>query len=278
MIRYLEKFTSIDGLTSYTFPLGAYQWETQQQIRNALSQSVGASYSYNHLGVNPAALNDAQETVRFADKQNTAALLEADIDNLRSKLYSIGKGKLYTLSDDGTRRWAYAQLAGMPKIVVTQVNRRYVPVIVEFIRSSDWHGTTQETGTQALSANITTFTITNPGNAATEEVVIRIRANSATGYHSGIVILNQTNGHSITWNRAAASVDDELKLDGGANSTKYSTNNGASYTDDYVNVTLGAQQNALFLLDAGANQIQVTDGGGGTPDASFEWAYDPLYR
>lgn len=276
--RYLEKFESADAVLSYTWPNKQLQWETRQEVDAAVSRAIGANYSYSHLGYNPGIKGDAREVVRFMNVQNTPALLNTDIDTMRGYLYRIGKGKLFTIDGSSVRRWAWAIINSMPQITFSTGMNRRAPVIIDFSRLSDWMSATQETGSQALSSNITTFTITNDGSAATEEVVIRIRANSATGYHSGIVILNQTNGHSITWNRAAASADDELKLDAGASTVKYSTNNGATYTDDYANVTLGSQQNAFFLLEPGANQIKVTDGGGGTPDASFEWAfYEPFH-
>lgn len=270
--RYLEKFESADAIQTFTFPLRSYQWESRQGIRSALSRAVGASYSYNHFGYNPAAKEDATEVVRFV-AHAVGTDLDDDIDEIRSVLYRIGKGKAFTIDSTGDRRWAWAQIANMPQLAFTPATIRNIPVILEFIRSSDWMAAVANTGSQTLNEAVENFTITNNGNAATEEVVFRIRSSSATGFHSGIEVLNQTNGHRFVWNRDATSVDDELKADCGANTTLFSDNNGSSYVSDWENVVLGSQQNPIFLLDPGANQIKVTDGGGNTPNAAFEWSF-----
>lgn len=274
-IRYLEKLTSLDGLVSYTFPDDGYEYESEQRYREASSPVVGADYAHDFAGVHPWPKDVADEAVRFAIWGTDEGDAEDQFDTCVSTLRKIGRGKLYALASDGSRRWCYAKLAGRPTYSATVEDFYNIPVALRFRRFSDWFASSPTTGTQAVSGTPTTFTITNPGNAPVLAAVIRLRSGGATGF-TNPALANLTNGYSLASSRDAVSVNSELRIDAGAARVQWSDDDGATMADDYALVTLGATQVGLMRLEPGDNTMRYQDGG--TPSLSIEWSFHAAYE
>lgn len=274
-LRYLEKFENLAATLSYTFHLRNYEWVSEQQLKTPVAAVAGANYVHDFLGTSPSPKNVSVERVRCLVKKATFAELETEIDNARAYCYRIGLGKLYVLNTDGTRRWAYGRLESMPSVTVASPQGFFSPFIFQFIRVSDWFGTTATTGTRVATVTPDTFTINNPGSAAVDFAVIRFRANTAAGF-TNPVLANLTNGYSISSTRDSASVDSELKIDCERMEVKFSSDNGVNYTDDWALATIAAIQVGLMRFEPGDNTMRYTDGG--TPNLNIEWSFNAPYH
>lgn len=274
-ILYLEKFENTAGTISYTFPLDDLEYTAEQAYRAATAELAGADYAHDFAGSAPWVKGTGSESLSFTIWGSSASAAVTEFDAMVGKLRQIGRGKLFALLPDGSRRWAWAKLTGRPSYVEQPLSFYNVPVNVRFERFSDWYATTATTGTQAITASPTTLTITNAGNAPVRSIVFRLRANGAGGFDAPM-LSNLTNGYSIASSRTAAGADDEIRIDSGAVRVEYSTTNGASYEDDYDSATLGATQIGLFRLEPGANSIRYT--GTGTPALSLEWSFNAAYE
>jgi len=274
-IRAAEKFTSEDGFTVYTFPVDDYEYDPDQKYRDASDAVVGADYAVDYAGGAPWPKDVATEVVRFTIWGADAGDAEDQFDDCASTLRKIGRGKLYTLASDGSRRWAWAKLTGRPTYSARVDDYSNIPVSCRFLRFSDWFAESPTTGTEAVAATPATFTITNPGNAPCLAAVIRLRSNGAAGF-TNPVLTNLTNGYAISSSRDAAGANSELRIDAGAAKVEYSNDDGASYADDYSLVTLGVTQVGFMRLEPGDNTMRYADGG--APNLSIEWSFDAPYE
>lgn len=271
-IRYIEKFESVSGGLSYTFPLGKYEWESKADLTVPTMRLTGADYAHDFLAYGIAPRQPGMETVRGLIAAATSALAEAERDNMASKLLLAGRGKLYVLNDDATRRWAWARLMVMPDLRVDQ--RRslsgILPFIATFMRLSDWFSTSITTVTETVTATAETWTVNNPGNLPAKLVTVRLRSNSATGFTDPL-ITNERNGYIFGSSRDAASVDSELRLRTEEGTVDFSSTDGASYSDDFNNYTIPSGHAILaFQLEPGDNTIRYT---GVTPNVDVEISF-----
>jgi hypothetical protein len=290
-IRYVEKFTSLDGGTSYTFSLRDFEWEPVQSVRNAFSPGIGADFAHDHLGYGAASVGVSRETIRTKPVNTTTALMEAEIDSARGTCLRIGLGKLWLLNSDGTRRWAYARIADMPKFDIRWGrSSRSAPLIFTFERLSPWFAESATTGSATVSSAPYLLTLTNAGNAYVKTgLVITLTALSAAGL-TNPGIQNLTTGQLVTTSRDSEVPHSSVRFDGGVGVT-YSRATGlvigsptswigASgvgnryYRDDNGLVTLGTQQGVLWLKP-GANQLLVLCDG--VPDFSLSYTFNGAY-
>lgn len=272
-IRYLEKFVGASGTPTLTFPLYFYQWAPTGPLRAFRSTGVDMGYAYDHLRNAVAPRDIAGEEVRFFVAEDTTALSEAQIDSIRGTALAIGRGKLWTLGSDGTRRWAWARLRDMPTMTIGAGRQGAggadrAPVIMAIDRFSDWFGENLISISQAVVASPQSFVVNNPGNIAAQLVTIRFRANTAAGFVDP-VLLNQTNGLTFATLRDSASVNSEVRLTTEGPAVEYSNDDGTSYTSDLANYVIPALQAALsYQLEAGDNTLRYS--GGGTPNLNID--------
>jgi hypothetical protein len=274
-ILYLEKFESMDGLTVYTFPLDDMEYEASQGYRVTSANVVGADYSYDFARNAPWVKDNGSESLRFTIWGTSETAAVTAWDDMTGKLRKIGRGRLYALLPDGSRRWSYAKLAGRPSYVEQPLSFYNIPVTLRFDRQSDWFSATATTGSQTITATPATWTITNSGNAPVYAVTFRLRANNSTGF-TNPSLSNLTNGYSVASTRDAASANSEIKIDAGGQRILWSTDDGANYSDDYSSATLGATQVGIMRLDPGANSFRYADGG--TPNLSLSWSFYPAWE
>ncbi len=146
--RILEKFTSIDGSVSYTFPLANYEWDSSQPLRAGTDSVIGAHYGFDYLGNAPGLKDFATETLRVLDLQATPTAVDTDVDSMLSGMWSCGRGKLYTKDSSSVERWAYARLVSMPSLSWKAGDIFSKTVAWNFRRQSDWFATGLTTDTQ----------------------------------------------------------------------------------------------------------------------------------
>lgn len=204
-IRYVEKFEAIDASISYSFALGGYECQIEQDMRTAFGYGVGADYAHDFhgYGIPPKGLKRIR--LRALSVESSAANLEAEIDEAMSECYRIGLGYLYTLDQDGTtRRRCLARLNSMPSLTRSVGQFVHIPLIFDFVGLSDWMATTPTTfGETGITANSKSFTVTNPGNIpVTSGFYIALTAGDTAGW-GPVTIKNITTGQVFTSARVA---------------------------------------------------------------------------
>lgn len=272
-IRYAEKFENIAGSVSYTFPLERYEYHPTQEFRQSWQSGIGSDYVLLP-STSPLPAEPAEEVVSFKLYGATPAAISTALDDLISKLRSIGLGKLFTIDDAGTRRWCYAQLAQRPDYVLGIKVERFPIITLMFTRFSDWFAAAATTGSQKVDASAEAFNITNAGNAPVKFIVFRFRADSATGVANPNLV-NGTNSYSFGTTRDLTNANHELRVDTERNAVEYSVNNGASYANDYALFTPGGTQHGFMRLEPGVNSMTATSTG--TPDYTLEWSFYATY-
>jgi len=268
-------YESEDGSISVTFGTAQLEYDQSQEYRIASVPLVGADYEHDFLGRYQSPKADGVEIVRWMILGvNDDALTEDTFDDLVSKIDRIGRGKLWTIDSQSTRRWCRARATKRPVPVIGAEIVNHMPVECEFKRSSDWYGETLQTGSQLLDSTPEPFNITNPGNMRVRDAIFRLRSNSATGF-TNPQFVSQGVGMQIASTRDAVSADSELRIDAGEMRVEWSNDNGSTYTDDYDKVTVPVTQVGLLDLEPGVNSIIYTDGG--TPNATLEWEFYAAY-
>ncbi len=293
--RILEKFESADATRGVWFPRSRYEWSADQAFGAPLAISPGAGYAYDQLEGAAGIKQLAREDVRFEFVDNgfdgltwaelsalwtsydwtSMGLWGASVEDaaalLRRELAHIGRGKLWTLGRDGSRRWCWARAGQMPRLELRAGRAFVVPAVVSFARYSDWFGEDLESGSASIAAASTAVTITNAGDAPVRDAVLTL-----AGTFTNPTITNTTTGESVATTRDGASASDVLRIDAGRYAVERSANGGVSYSDDYDLVTLGTTQVALVTLQPGDNEFTVASGG--TPSATFAWSFYPAYH
>jgi len=258
--RIPTTFESIDGLTVVTFATAEFQWQSTQPLNVPVAPAIGADWAHDFLGTAAAKRQPVAEQLQFTVLETTPSGVDTDMDTITGNCLSIGLGKLYVTASDGSRRWAYARAIVLPAIVWNAGNIFTKSVTVQFRRQSNWHDTAQTTGTIIVTTQGTqSFTLTNAGNVAIRDAVFRLRANAWHGFVTPTIV-NATTGETVAFSRSADSADSEIKLDCGAGSAYYSSNDGATYADDYSHLSRGALQVGLVSLNPGSNTFYVCGG------------------
>jgi hypothetical protein len=275
VLRYPEKLTSADGLRSYTFPTDDLEYEPVQGFRVADAPAVGADYAHDFLGFARWAKDVGEEAVRFSLWGDDAAAMLAAFDAALQQLINIGRGKLFTTDQAGTRRWCWAKLSERPAYSVSPDVLFKLPIALRFRRYSDWFAEAATTGSVTVASSPYQWVITNPGNARVTTAVFRLRANSASGF-TNRRLENLANAQRVDSSRDAVSASSELKLDCERFQVLWSNDDGTNYSDDYANVTLPAAQVSLLDLEPGDNLIKYTDGA--APNLAIEWSFFAQYH
>lgn len=178
--RWLEKFASIDGLTSYPFPRYGHETSHRQGLRTAYAPVIGADYAVDLLGTLPASKEPGEESVKFLLAGETAAAVDTEWDLARGTIQRIGRGKLWSIDDTGSRRWCWARPQEMVEGDLARENFTFMPVSVTFDRLSDWFAETATTIIEPVTTTPHSFTITVTGNTPVRNAVFRFRSNGAT--------------------------------------------------------------------------------------------------
>lgn len=254
--RFLEKFVSIDGLTSFTFPLKAYQLDSTQTVRRVLLDIIGASYPIDLLGAQSAP-KDAESLVHRAyivgSPGSGGTTIDTALDDMRHKLFKIGFGKLYTLDSLGNERWAYASLMGMPQTTWKAGDLDFMGLALDWRRLSDWYGVTQYSQVFHIGTNPATVLVHNSGNAQVFNSVLTLK-----GTYTGPHITNSTNTFEVDTTQNGSATTHWYKIDAGQGTVLFASDSGVTYSGIFSTVTLPTNQVHLMVLEPGDNYLVVT--------------------
>lgn len=272
--RIPEKFENAGGTVSQAFPLGEFEWESVQPLRSAVASLVGAHYGFDFRGDLPGIKDFASERIRctvLSSAPGDPGNVDTDVDAIKSKFWSIGRGKLYTIDHDNARRWAWARLNAMPSLTWRAGMIFQAPITLEFLRLSDWFSTTETAVTETVTADAEEWTVTNPGNIPAEFMTIRLRANATSGI-SNPKITNVTTGYVLESTFDSSSANDELRIDTENGLVESSDDDGASYDDAFSTYVIPDTQHILAMkLNPGANIIRYE--GDGTPNLDVTFSF-----
>ena len=273
VVRYAEKFENSAGSVSYTFPADNYVYRVDQPFRSSLEVISGADYAVDYAGSLPWPKAIAVERVTGMIWGASGAGADTEFDTMCQKLINTGLGKLYVKDQAGARRWCWAKLAARPGYGTDAYAFSNIPFELEFMRFSDWYGTTIVNFSQAIAASPTTVTLSNAGNAPVRNIEFRIRSSGVGGFASPL-LTNDDNGYAVGSLRTALSADDEIRIDTARKAIEYSQDNGTSYVSDFSQFVMGGLQVGWFVIDAGGNDVIVT----GMTSGVFEANYYPAYH
>lgn len=275
VVRYAEKFESLDGSVSWTFPSTDYQYQAEQAFRRATAPAVGADYAHDYAGYGAWAKELASEKITGLIWGTSGANADTQFDEMASKLRSVGLGKLYLVDQAGARRWAYAKLTARPSYRNSSTTFYNIDVSVDVTRLSDWFATALTSASSAVAVNYESFVVNNAGNAPVKTGLIFQLTSSAAAGFSDVRITNVTTGESIRWRGSARwsgavlridNSDLSVRLDADAglvvgDSTSFVGEGGVGgpdiQTDAYPLVELGPTQGGFITLDPGNNTIVI---------------------
>lgn len=198
------------------------------------------------------------ESIRFvAAFGDAGATLDTEIDNIRSKLYRAGKGKLWTISAAADRRWCHARLGAVPGFRLEASSKFALPVALPFTAYSDWYNELQNTDAAFTMNEATeTFSISNAGNARVYNAVFTL-----TGVFVNPRIENTTSGYVMQSTRDGTdATNSKLRFDAGSRRVEFSSDAGVTYSGDYSNFVRQVGQVHLMVLDPGTNNFSVSFG------------------
>ncbi len=265
------RFEDRSGAPTYVFPRFNYEHDRQQALRATIDTVVGGDYAHDFHDFGPAPKDPSLERIRFMLIEDSIPDLDTELATVRSRLYEIGRGKLFAEDSLASERWAWARLMEMPDLPYQMGDIVRAPCVASFLRLSDWFDLVKLSGTEVCTSATTNFNITNPGNAKAYAIQFRIRSNSAAGFDTTRVT-NLTTGEWFETARVASSADDEVKVDIGDLAVQFSSDDGSTYADDFANLSTSALQVGWLHLDPGVNAIRVTDAAG-TPNLDLDWEF-----
>ena len=222
----------------------------------------------------------------------TAALLVAELDNLRLKLGV--RGKLTIQMDDGTLRWQWARLVNADIPRPGDAVGNWLPFDLQWVTAAQmWYGLiaapspwvwgdgswvwgdgtaefgangTEETLT-ATGATTQGLTLNNGGNVDATNVQVTITA--GTNAVTAVDWSNGTSGYDWAWSGTLAT-GEALVVDSGAMSvTKAGANSYSGFTPSHKRV--------WDVLEPGDNAITLTVTGNGAADGTVGVAYYDHY-
>lgn len=278
---WLEKFSGNVGVV--TFPLAQYEYTPDQNYRVAEARAVGADYAHDFAGRSPWAKDPGVESVRFlivgqGGVPYDGGQVNTIYNDIVYKCRQGGLGQLWRIQNSQlpeTRQWCWAKLDSRPGFSSKTDSPGMTAVTMRFRRYSDWYAESSNVLSHTFTASGQTWVFSQAGNAPIKNATLRFRANTSAGINHP-VLANTTNGYSIGSNRVSASVNDEWKVDAGRYSSQWSTNDGASYVDDYANIVLGATQVGFFQIEPGSNTLLFTSAG--SPNLTVDLVANDAYE
>lgn len=260
--RYFSKFIRSDDSESVSWPGNRFEYEQRQDLLQADMPLVGESYSYDQAGSRAALKSNATETVRFLDV-NDADIVDQDIDNFK-RILDWGIGKIVTKGADGSERWAWGRPASMPDISFTVENIRHWPIVMTFIRSSDFY-TVEHDEEIDISSNPQTVSVTVLGNAEVHDVILIVKgpATNPSITNNTALLEGTTTPYKVESTTDPASSSVWLRFNCRTNKVEKSTNSGSTWVDDSDNYVMQDGQLRLMVLKPGVNSLVVAGVTGG---------------
>lgn len=270
--RILEKFESTDAATSYTFPDAEFEWRASQPLVNEFASIAGASYGYRYNGTAPAEKRLARESLScsiVAPPGGTPSDVDTAYDEMKSELWKIGQGKIFTIDRSGVRRWAYASIAAMPDMRWSAGMIFNLALGIELIRESDWFGTTLISSSGTLGAAVV---IDNIGNAPVYNAVLTLKGTYTNPIitNSTAFLKNSTLNYRLSSLRDGSNANHWLRYNAGSGEIEFASD-ATTFADDYANYQRQAGQVHLMRLDPGNNSIAATSGVSGSTTLAYSF-------
>lgn len=276
--RWLQGFSRADGTDLIEFSRLEHEWTPDQALAVPIATVVGAGYGVNLLGAGPVPKRTGRERARFLVRHGDGQSVDQQVDAMNAALRRYGTGKLWQVIEGygaPVRRWAWASAVTVPGFQYGVRDREFVPVVVEFVRVSDWHAEALTSSTLGIGASPAVLEVVNHGTADALALTVELAAHGASGYQNP-QITNTTTGESVAFGLTAAGPNDRLRIDTEHAALQRSTDGGTTWMSAYGAATLGATQTALMSLVPGSNYIEVTSGG--TPDMTLTVAFHAPYE
>lgn len=252
-MRRIVRFESADGLLVLELPM----WRAEQEERQAARLAVGRP-PLMHYGSDLQ--GSATVVVDVAEISYRALLVDHDgadvaLDQIRSLLRRIGRGKLWMQLSDNTERWCWARAGELASYEISYAKPLQTGLSITFQRLSDWYGAEQQSLTQTVTSSPASFTLVSDGTVPTRQLEIEIVSLSAEGFaNPQIRNVSASMGFGVTASSTApnqkilVTVSDIL-------SRRARFWNGTTWQD--VPVTLGPTQSELVVIMPGSQLIQV---------------------
>lgn len=183
--------------------------------------------------------------------EESVEALEDAIDTVKALFGGRDLGTLQETLEGGSVRTAEAECTA--DLSPSRISPISVRMVLEFTMPDPFfYSSTLTTDTHTIDASPKTYTITNPGTIDKVDPKIVL-----TGPLSGTEITNTTNGVKVKYN-AAITAGHYVTIDVDSETGEYTA------VDDLGANVIGAITHegdvALFVLEAGANSLSVTDG------------------
>lgn len=307
-MRRFYRTTYIDGTGEWLIPDLEAGEDLPSAMHNLIVQSAGADGAYDLYGDSRAPRAPTNVDLDFIvsgvtdDAPSVQAAIAAMYDGLGDGPQAGGRRKLWSREADGTLpRWVYAKLdtLALPKerkhILHVPASASlllpdptfYDPITAAWLTAQTL---TPETVSGSLvgepiapdldfarfdiSSSPHNFTLTNDGPLTTRLLIFRMESQGVAGF-TNPQITNNTTGQSFSSSTDGDTAATVLSVNcsAGLGRARVSANDGAAWTDDTLNLALGANQAVLMELLPGDNDMTFESGG--TPDVHLLcwWAH-----
>jgi hypothetical protein len=239
--------------------------DDSDQSTGGLIAIPGASGAFDRYGSDAAPLQTKTVKADFWLERTDTASVDALLDAFLQAAHQ-GTQWLRVLMGDGTTRrgWARCTQIGKPHVYGAS---HYLKVSATFEMADPyWYADTQTTDTFVVGATPTVCDLNNLGTAPLVKAIL-----SFVGTCNRPKFTNNTNGYSIELNRNISS-SGTVQIDLGAQTITY---NGA---DDFALAVLPNTQIGMFQWDVGANDVDFSAAGGGTPIGTVQITYRVSYH
>lgn len=252
------KFSNIAGSAEFVFPLAEYSYEFDQPLYVPSEPQVGAHGEFDMLRDGSAAKGAMLVRLGFTVFEEHPKDVETTIDEMQAKLWSYGRGKLWTSGLDSAGavelRWARGRVMQMPSLRWSGGQVLSKAATLGFRCDPFWYSEDPLLESAlTVESDPDVFEVTNPGNAPVYNAILTL-----SGTYTNPVIRNNTNGYQVASTTDGSSADHLLRFDAGRPAIEKSTNNGSTWANDYANYVRQSGQVHLMVLDPGVNEIEVT--------------------
>lgn len=271
--RWLAKIEDATGARSIILPTARYEYQPEQGLVNSYVALAGVNYQYDQLRGAPSVKDNGQERVRFllvgeADGTDVSA------DSLRA-IAGWGRVKMWTHGSGG-KRWAWGRYATMPSMGFTVGDASItLGVSLQLDRLSDWYSEVPVASVHTGLTNPQTFEIINDGNELVHNAIVIVK-----GTFSSLLITNNSSlipgtatAYKLQSSRVGTLSSHWLKFDCGENTVSFSTDSGATWTDDSADYIRQAEQVSMMIFVTGPNSITIAGAAGATIEIDLSGAW-----
>lgn len=304
-MRKFYQLTDKDGANRRAIPRTNEREVLTTPFKTGLVTAIGSDGRYDVHGDSKAPMDAGRARLEFDIVRSCTREAQVAVDRMLAAMEGStrqrGIRKLYRWEETNgiNRRWSLARLTARPPLPRDWLTGRHLTMRADFLLPDPKFyeslrakyltdlGFTATTLIDAvvpediapdfvfreidISASPTVFTLTNRGDLVSQHVIFRLRSDAAPGF-TNPAIANATTGQSFSSPTDGSTAATILSFWAapGLGKVQLSLDSGGTWTDDTVNLSLGADQAVLMELAPGDNVFSYTDGG--APNATlFAW-------